>query len=262
MKVIYCPTGAAAEYGELAVSLDRYCPHGCLYCYVPGMFRMPPEEFHQDAKLRHKILENLDKDAATLQTMQDQREIVMSFTCDPYHPGDTRATRSALEILLSRGLRVALISKGGTRATRDLDIMAAHLDKCRYGASLTFHRPNLSREWERGAASPQDRIEMLRFAHEAGIPTWASCEPIIYASETLGILKDAAPYVDEFRIGFVNHVADIQRRVPGYQPPGCREMIPFVREVSAFLGDRGKRIMWKRSMIPFLGKAAISGVVL
>jgi len=54
---------------------------------------------------------------------------------------------------------------------------------------------------------PADRIESLRQAHEKGIRTWASCEPVIEPAETLMVIEAVAPYVDFFAIGKWNHDA-------------------------------------------------------
>jgi DNA repair photolyase len=47
---------------------------------------------------------------------------MLNFTSDPYHPGDTSLTRAALEILIEYGLGFCTLSKGGTRALRDIDL--------------------------------------------------------------------------------------------------------------------------------------------
>ena len=269
MYVIYSPKGKAAEYGALAANPYRNCGHGCIYCYVPQLFRCAPEEFNRPATLRPGFLERLEKDAKSMQAKHDTREIVMAFTCDPYHPGDTSATREAIKILIAHGLHFTVLTKGGTRAVRDFDLMRLHRTlshdntwlgqaKCRFGTTLTFSDPELSFKYEPGAAAPTDRVTALRLAAEAGIPTWVSCEPVLFPSETLKIMEFAMPYVWEFRIGATNYVSEIQKRMPLYQAPTRLEMTEFVYKVQELLKDRPKnRLIWKESMRPYLDAAGV-----
>lgn len=39
MKPIYEPSGAAKEYGDLAINIYTGCPHGCFYCFAPSVLR-------------------------------------------------------------------------------------------------------------------------------------------------------------------------------------------------------------------------------
>lgn len=39
MSTIYEPQGRAREYSPLALNFFRDCTHGCIYCYVPPMFK-------------------------------------------------------------------------------------------------------------------------------------------------------------------------------------------------------------------------------
>ena len=43
--LIYAPKGQAGEYSPLAVNPYPGCGHGCSYCYVPRMLKMPRVEF-------------------------------------------------------------------------------------------------------------------------------------------------------------------------------------------------------------------------
>jgi len=61
---------------------------------------------------------------------------------------------------------------------------------------------------EPGAALPSDRIEAIRQAHERGIETWVSLEPVLDPDESLAIIEETHEIVDLFKIGRLNHIAN------------------------------------------------------
>jgi hypothetical protein len=71
--------------------------------------------------------------------------------------------------------------------------------------TLTFRDPALSRAWEPGAALPEERLLSLAEAHQSGIKTWVSCEPIISLTDTLALIQSAEPHTDKFMVGKWNH---------------------------------------------------------
>jgi hypothetical protein len=77
--------------------------------------------------------------------------------------------------------------------------------RIKVGATLTFRDPLKSRQYEPGAAPPSDRIHALREVHNAGVKTWASIEPVIDPEESLAIIEDSLPYVDQYKVGKLNH---------------------------------------------------------
>jgi DNA repair photolyase len=62
--------------------------------------------------------------------------VLITFTSDPYHLlGDTAPTRETLAILAEHGLAYCTLTKGGTRALRDLDLF--RLDRDAFASTLT-----------------------------------------------------------------------------------------------------------------------------
>jgi DNA repair photolyase len=59
--------------------------------------------------------------------------------------------------------------------------------------------------WEPGAALPEEKINSLRRAHEKGIKTWVSLEPVLYPEITLEIIRRTYGFVDEFKVGTLNY---------------------------------------------------------
>lgn len=207
--IIYAPEGQAGEYAPLATNPYRGCGHGCAYCYVPNVLRMPRPEFDAGATPRPGFIEALEKDAKKYATLGLRGQVMLSFTTDPYHPGDTSLTRDVLITLARYGLGFCTLTKGGRRALRDLDLFRPSRDA--FASTLTSLDTTFSRKWERAAADPDDRIATLRAFHRAGIFTWVSLEPTLSVEASLAIIEATHEFVDLFKIGRANYLGQITR---------------------------------------------------
>jgi len=200
MSVIYEPKGKAREYCELALNLYKGCSHGCAYCYAPAATRTTIADFRK-VKPRKDIIARLEKDVAT--GAYKGKEVFLCFSCDPYPVGnDNRNTREAIKILHANGVKVRLLTKSGQRSEADFDILSF------YGATLTFTNGLDSLKWEPEAALPSERFAALKKAHDLGIPTWASLEPVIDPVQTLDIIRITYEYVDTYKVGKWNYHKD------------------------------------------------------
>ncbi len=201
--VIYEPRGRAGEYAPLAVNLYRGCGHGCIYCYAPEATFIERQEFIK-ATPRQGIIEKLEKDTPRAALDGDKGNVLLCFTCDPYQPiNDIHGlTRQAIEILHKNGFNVTILTKGGKRAERDFDLLGPGDE---FAATLTFLDEQKSLKWEPRAAIPEERIEALRKAHELGIKTWVSLEPVIEPAESIEIIRQTHTFVDLFKVGLLNH---------------------------------------------------------
>lgn len=201
MNILYEPRGRAREYAALAANLYAGCVHGCEYCYVPACVRRDRADFHGSTRVRAGALAALDKDAS--KTPKGAR-VLLSFTTDPCQPGeeDRGVTREAIRILHAHGLAVEILTKGGTRARHLFPAMRAG---DAFASTLTFTDPAQSAEWEPGAALPEDRLAAMHEAHDLGIETWASLEPVIDPAQSLALIDQAAPFTDLFKLGTLNH---------------------------------------------------------
>src|SRR5579862_4815969 len=103
-SMIYAPAGQAGEYSPLAANPYRGCGHKCAYCYVPNVLRMPRPEFDAGAVPREGYINQLLKDAKKYQRLGITEQVMLSFTTDPYHPGDTTLTKQTLNVLKEHGL--------------------------------------------------------------------------------------------------------------------------------------------------------------
>jgi DNA repair photolyase len=201
---IYAPAGQAGEYSALAANPYRGCGHKCAYCYVPKVTKQDRAEFDAGAIDRADYIRNLTKDAKKYQALGVTEQVMISFTSDPYHPGDSTLTRQALEVLIEHGLGMCTLTKGGTRAFRDLDLFRP--DRDAFASTMTSLDDAFSLKWERGAALPADRMAALQRFHSAGIFTWVSLEPTIDVESSLQIVRETHSFVDLYKIGRVNYL--------------------------------------------------------
>jgi len=202
-QYIYAPAGQAGEYSKLAANPYRGCGHKCLYCYVPGVLRMSREEFDAGATERAGYINNLTKDAQKYQARGIREQVMLSFTTDPYHPFDTSLTRQTIEVLIEHGLSFCTLTKGGTRALRDIELFRPQRDA--FASTLTTLDDSVSRKWEAGAALPADRLAALKKFYGAGIYTWVSLEPVYDIEATLAIIRQTHPFVSLFKVGRINY---------------------------------------------------------
>jgi DNA repair photolyase len=204
VQIIYEPRGKAREYCELAANLYRGCSHGCVYCYAPAATFKSREVFVNPVP-RDNVLEKLEKDVASLKR-KESRPVLLSFTSDAYQPCEQRLelTRSALKIMKPAGLSLKILTKGGRLVERDFDLLDQKEDWI--GATMTFLNGE-TKKYEPGAASPDERIAMLKNAKAAGFQTWVSLEPVIDAEQTKEIVRRTHQFVDLFKVGKLNYMA-------------------------------------------------------
>lgn len=201
---IYAPAGQAGEYAPLAANPYRGCGHACSYCYVPLVLKMKRPEFDAGAVARPNYLHHLIKDAKKYQMAGITEQVMLSFTTDVYSPFDRSLTRPTIEVLREHGLGFCVLTKGGTRALDDIDIYRP--DRDAFASTLTSLDEAFSHKWERGAASPVDRIKALKEFHAAGIFTWVSLEPTLDVEASLEIVRQTHSFVDLYKIGRVNYL--------------------------------------------------------
>lgn len=191
MKPIYEPKGKAKEYGDYALNIYTGCPHRCYYCFAPSVLHRDREKFHTDVQPREKIVEatrsQLEKDHIKGKTIH------LCFTCDPYPTGyDTTATREIIRLLKQYGNHIQILTKGD--GSRDFDLLDG---EDWYG--ITYDGQYA------GAYMPSDRWADILEAHERGIRTWCSFEPVINADRVLEAIENCADILDKVKIGKLNY---------------------------------------------------------
>lgn len=238
--IIYAPRGQAGEYAKLATNPYRGCGHACAYCYVPAVLRMPRPEFDAGAEPRPNFLAQLRKDAAKYQALGVTEQVMLSFTTDPYHPGDNSLTRDVLLTLQEHGLGICTLTKGGSRALRDIDLFQPNRDA--FATTLTSLDDDFSRKWERNAALPGDRIATLKAFHERNIFTWVSLEPTLDTASSLAIVKATHSFVDLYKVGRANYLPITN----------STDWLDYTIEMINLLIRLGKKHYIKKDLQPYL----------
>lgn len=192
MKYIYEPKGKAKEYGDYAINIYTGCPHRCYYCFAPNVLRKDREKFHSCIEPRENIVEGVKR--------QVEREnitgklIHLCFTCDPYPTGyDSTPTREIIKILKDSGNNVQILTKGN--GSRDFDLLDGN---DMYGITLDGIGNGLNPLWKA-------RVDALAEAHNQGIKTWVSFEPVTNEREFFINLHLIAPIADKVKIGKLNY---------------------------------------------------------
>jgi hypothetical protein len=165
---------------------------------------MSRSDFDSGAAARPNFLSQLDRDLAKYKSLGVTEQVMLSFTTDPYHPFDNSMTRDVLLRIQQAGLGVCTLTKGGSRALRDIDIFRPGRDA--FASTLTSTDDAFSMKWERGAALPADRMGTLKAFHRRGVFTWVSLEPTLNCESSLDIVQQTAEYVDLYKVGRANYL--------------------------------------------------------
>jgi DNA repair photolyase len=147
----------------------------------------------------------LDKQIVKFRFLDSQ--VLLCFTGDAYCQKDVElvATRKVLEILYNNKIPVSILSKGGSRVLRDLDIIKKFGDKIKVGATMVFSKDEDRKKMESGASSVEDRYKSLEIFYQNKVKTWVSLEPVIDVRQTLEIIDRTYCFVDEYKVGKINN---------------------------------------------------------
>lgn len=208
MRVIYEPKGRAKEYADLAFNSYGFgCTNGCRYCFGPGVARKTREEFHRSTVMRPgSVFNAFAEDCQEMRRKGDTRRVHMNFISDPYPDVEAvnHITRSCIEIARQYGIGVNILTKGKyDTVAPDLALMkeaGVHL-----GVTCCFSNDDSRERWEPMASSIYERAKLLQDAHEMGIFTWVSMEPVIYPKEALSFFDCMCPDVDLWKVGKLNY---------------------------------------------------------
>lgn len=239
MDIIYKPKGRAREFAGLALNYYLWCEHGCLYCFGPCALMKKRNSYYSSPALKKNVIERVKKDACELQG-NDHDEILLSFIGDPYQPCEMKIgiTRHVIEIFVENELSFTVLTKGGSRAERDFDLLNNY-PRARFGTTLVFTEQKDADYWEPGAATVEDRIKAIEKAHSIGIKTWVSIEPVIKSDQSLELIRRLHPVVDHWKVGKINYNKAVEDRV---------NWIEFREEVKELLESISASYYLKKSL--------------
>jgi len=242
MTLIYEPQGSARSDAALACNVYKGCDHACKYCYAPSATFNKREQFNaHPARRPPAFLRDLEREAMERATASVGGHVLLCFTCDPYQTLDVEAadTRRVIRILHRTGHTIVTLTKGGTRALRDLDLFTPRDE---FASTLTTTSEDLREKWEPGTAKFEDRCAALKQFYDAGIPTWVSLEPVLYEAEVFKIIEATRGFVGHYRVGKLNrnaHANTIDWR-------------GFAERVIRYMTDNGVPFFVKKELLPFV----------
>jgi len=202
---IYKPSGAALEYGDLALNIYTGCNHGCYYCFAPNVLHKTREDFaivEPRKDIVNEVRKQLEKEQIT------GKLIHLCFACDPYPADiDTTPTREIIKLLKAYGNHVQILTKGGRRAERDFDLLDENdwfgVTYCGYPMEDRTILNDIS-AYEPNAAPPSERLFSTLLCPAK---RWVSMEPVLDARDALDLLDpQVSGYLfDLYRIGKLNY---------------------------------------------------------
>ena len=208
MSLIYEPRGKAREYSPLALNIFSGCPHGCVYCFGPSALKK--KDYFESIQPKANLLNLLEKEL-TKSAPKDQ--VLLSFIGDPYNKYANGIASLVLSILLRFRVPVAVLTKAPANAIADVGLFKKFGPNIKMGSSLTFFSESKSVRFEPFAPLPASRMAAMDLLHRKGIRTWASLEPVIDPEETLKIIDFTFPFIDEYKIGKINHMPDLEKGI-------------------------------------------------
>lgn len=209
---IYEPAGRAREYSPLALNYFKGCDHGCIYCYVPPMMnRFNSGYNHADVSIEMK-LDELEKSILKLSKEDRQKQVLLSFTSDPYNGHETGETSKVLAVLLKHQIHTAILTKNPEKALKDIDLFKK-FDHFKIGTTLVVDNEKDRQHWEPGTVSSERRISALEKFADNGIITWASFEPVVTPEQSLKMIQDVAGFIDHVKVGKLNNYCGFDKQI-------------------------------------------------
>ena len=250
-KVLYTPKGAALEYGRVGCNFYKGCPHGCEYCYLKrgvtakelGGLEVQLKKSLKDTDTAFEIFK---REAERHLSHLRETGVFFSFTCDPLIRETQTLTTHAVKWLNEHDVATQVLTKNAS-FMEDLYFQDTVLDApdfrkdiAHFGFTLTGRD-----DMEPGASTNDDRIWAMGELHKAGLPTFASIEPVIDWPSTERVIRDSIDHCDHYKIGLRSGVKR------DYYKPG--EVFERIRAIVDFISGHGKTVYLKRSVCDMIG---------
>lgn len=201
------------EYGDYTMNHIQGCSHGCKYpCYAFLLKKRFGVVKSYEEWVKPEIVENtLELLEKEIPRFKDKISILhLCFTTDPfmYNYEDIKTlSLKVIERFNNAGIRCSVLTKGVLPSE-----LAGYSKENEYGITLVSLDENYRERIEPGAASYLERLESLKFLHDAGFKTWVSIEPYptpnIITQDLNKILKKI-DFVDKIIFGRTNYSKEI-----------------------------------------------------
>lgn len=217
LDVIYQPQGRAREYSDYALNIfEGKCPHECGYCFAEHLPAACRKDRDPAYRPKADILARVERDCERIERAggwpEENGPVLLCFTCDPLPCGVQNehlqeVTYEVLAALSDAQIPVTLLTKNGAAAREWIN--GWHLRRDEFATSIVFTatRTGVGAEWEGNAPNVPWRWYALREAHDVGLRTWVSVEPVIDPDEALAVIRHGQELgcVEHWRIGPLNH---------------------------------------------------------
>ena len=235
MSVIYEPSGKAREYSELACNIFTGCLHKCKYCYCPAIMWKSLDEWAAKPGPRKDVVRLFKREAEKM--AGDKREILFSFMCDPFQNDESAMIMDEImSIADACDLNINILTKNPDKTRFAWPLMKRR--GWRLGSTICFVSEKMREEWEPGAPSILSRMDAITDAHEFGVKTWLSIEPVIDPDEALRVMREMRGRVDKWKVGKLNHDKATEQLV---------DWCDFLTR--AALALTGQSVYWKKDLI-------------
>jgi len=243
MSVIYEPSGKAREYSELACNIYTGCSHKCRYCYCPAILRKSLDEWSAVPGPRKDIVRQFEREARKM--VGDKREILFSFMCDPFQNEEAAAMMGEImDIAEECRLKIKILTKNPKLTESRWEQMRRN--KWWLGSTICFLSEKMREEWEPGAPTIRSRVGAIKRAHDFGIKTWLSIEPVIDPVQALCVMEALKGHVDKWKVGKLNHDKPTEERV---------DWSEFLDRARVAL--KGEDVYWKKDLLSAAAKGRV-----
>ena len=185
---------------DRSINPYRGCEHGCVYCFArpthAWLGLSPGLDFESRLFAKPDAAAILSRELCA--KSYRPRPIALGTNTDPYQPIERRlaVTRQILQVLAEANHPVTIVTKSNL-ILRDLDILVPMAERklARAMISVTTLEKETARKMEPRAPAPHRRLQAIREANLAGLPTGVMAAPMIPAindMELERILETAA----------------------------------------------------------------------
>jgi len=153
------------------------------------------------------------KDAVKLRG--DRRRILFSFfkwSISTAWAAGTSKPNKPWTSCINIGWKSQILTKGCVDLIQE-DMALMKKSDTHLGITLCFSDDEMRKDWEPNASSVNERLNILKKAHKAGIFTWISLEPVIDPKQALAVIKTAHKYVRFWKVGKLNHMKEDESKV-------------------------------------------------
>lgn len=174
-------------------NVTRGCMLGCVYCYARGYANAPPPG---TVLLYKNLPDQLARELDSPRRRSPVSWVAFNTASDSFqpHPRIQEVTQRAMRVLLERGIRVSILTKGWIPRSL-MPLLASYAGQVHIRVGLISLDDQIQETFEPHAAPSEERLCAIRLLREAGVPVSVRVDPILpFLTDTeasIGPLLDA-----------------------------------------------------------------------